>query len=88
MRSFPPLSSEVTTVVDTFANQNEGSGTSVDILKFLEKLTYAIQNNNNIYANHHCVHLKKERSELLAECRRCDRNDEWNTGNELLKSSY
>ena len=42
MRSFPTLSSEVTTVVDTFANQNEGSGTSVDILKFLEKLTYAI----------------------------------------------
>ena len=40
-------------------------GTSVDI-KFPEKLTYAIQNNNNIYANHHCVHFKKERSELLA----------------------
>ena len=35
-------------------------GTSVDRLKFLEKLTYAIKNNNNIYANHHCVKLQKK----------------------------
>ena len=37
-------------------------GTSVDRLKFLEKLTYAIKNNNNIYANHHCVKLQKKKA--------------------------
>ena len=42
MRSFPTISSLVTAVVDTFANENEGSGTSVDVLEFLEKLTNAI----------------------------------------------
>ena len=49
--------------------------TSVDILEFLEKLTYTIYNNNHIYANHHGVQKDSVQSCWLNVDER-DRNDE------------